>query len=262
MSVKFETYRFSYLRKGKPVFVPSERGEAIGRDLKAQVEASTEFEDIYYHLRDGGHVAALHAHRDHRYFARVDIERFFYGIGRNRIARDLHAIGIEKAGYLAKWSCVKNPYGQPGYALPYGFVQSPILATLVLMHSGAGAFLRGHPANVTASVYMDDIALSSDDLEALHAAYAGLRAALQDSNFTINENKAQGPDEAIVLFNCELSQRFASVLLARREEFFEKEHSAASVAAFTHYCAQVQKGNKKAVEPVKPKPQKGIFSVA
>ena len=39
MTVKFETYRYSYLRKGKPVFVPSERGEAIGRELKAKVEA-------------------------------------------------------------------------------------------------------------------------------------------------------------------------------------------------------------------------------
>lgn len=146
---------------------------------------------------------------------------------------------------------MKNPYEQPGYALPYGFVQSPILATLVLMHSGAGAFLRGLPDNVTASVYMDDIALSSDDLEAIQAAYAGLRQALQGSNFTINENKAQGPDEAIVLFNCELSQRFASVLSARREEFFEKERSAASVAAFARYCSQVEKGNKKAAEPVK-----------
>ena len=61
MTVKFETYRYSYLRKGKPVFVPSERGEAIGRELKAKVEAAINFEDIYYHLREGGHVAALHA---------------------------------------------------------------------------------------------------------------------------------------------------------------------------------------------------------
>lgn len=38
MPVKFETYRYSYLRKGKPVFVPSERCEAIGRELKAQVD--------------------------------------------------------------------------------------------------------------------------------------------------------------------------------------------------------------------------------
>jgi hypothetical protein len=46
-----------------------------------------------------------------------------------------------------------------------------------------------------------DTALSSDDLEALQIAYAGLRAALLDSNFAINENKSQGPDEAMELFN-------------------------------------------------------------
>ena len=231
----------------------SERGEAIGRELKAKVEAATDFEDIYYHLREGGHVAALHAHRDHRYFARADIERFFYGIGRNRVARDLYAIGIEKAGYLAKWSCVKNPFGQPRYALPYGFVQSPILATLVLMRSGVGAFLRGLPENVTASVYMDDIALSSDDAEALQAAYAGLRAALEESNFAINENKAHGPDEAIELFNCSLSQRFASVLQARRDEFFAKEdRSVASLTAFVRYCDKVEQGNAPLPDPPQP----------
>jgi len=250
MPVKFETYRYSYLRKGKPVFVPSERGEAIGRDLKAKVEAATEFEDIYFHLRQGGHVSALHAHRDHRFFARIDIKLFFYGIGRNRVARELHAIGIEKAGYLAKWSCVRNPYEQPSYALPYGFVQSPILATLVLMRSGVGAFLRALPAEVRASVYMDDIALSSDDLEGLQNAYTGLSEALQDSNFVINENKAHGPDETIELFNCELSQRFATVLQARRDDFYAKDRSPASLAAFARYCAQVEKGNKKALVPV------------
>lgn len=252
MSVQFKNYRYSYIRKGKPVFVPSERGEAMGRDLKCKVETAVHFEDIYYHLRPGGHVAALHAHRDQRYFARTDIEGFFYGIGRNRVARALHAVGIHKAGYLAKWSCVKNPFEGMRYALPYGFVQSPILATLVLMRSEVGNFLSALPNHVTASVYMDDIAISSNDLKALQAAYTALRVALRESNFAVNEKKAHGPDEAIELFNCKLTRHFASVLQARREEFNLKPRSEASRSAFDRYCQQVENGNQQPNAPPKP----------
>jgi hypothetical protein len=243
MPVRFETYSYYYLRKGKPVFVPSERGEKIGRELKAKVEAATGFDPFFYHLRDGGHVAALHAHRAHRFFARVDIDRFFYGIGRNRVARALGDIDIARAGNYAKWSCVRNPYGEPRYALPYGFVQSPILATLVLMRSGVGAFLRHLPASITASVYMDDISLSGDDRAELEAAFTSLLAALEDANFRLSEEKTCPPAEAITLFHCDLAHAHTAVRDDRRDEFYAEERSPASSAAFERYCDTVASGN-------------------
>lgn len=132
MVVRFENFEFSFKLKGKPVFKPSARGEAIGYDVKERVERAVAFDPFFYHLREGGHVAALHAHRNHPFFARIDIERFFYGISRNRVGRALADVGIPRAGFYARWSTVRNPYIDPRYALPYGFVQSPILATLVL----------------------------------------------------------------------------------------------------------------------------------
>jgi len=246
MTVPFETYQYSYRRKGKPVFVPSEPGERIGRALKSAVERAVTFDSFYYHLRAGGHVAALHAHRDHSYFARLDIERYFYSIARNRVARALHEAGVARAKTRAKWSCVRNPYGEPRYVLPYGFVQSPILATLVLMRSPVGTTLRALPEGVTPSVYMDDIALSSDDETLLASAYADVRRALADGNFAINETKARAPAEAIELFNCNLSQGFASVLEVRRDEFFAVERTPASLDAFARYCGSVEKGNHSA----------------
>lgn len=174
MTVKFETYRYSYLRKDKHIYVPSDRGKKIGYKLKELVEVSVDFDPFFYHLREGRHVVALHAHRRHRYFARVDISRFFYGIGRNQVARTLHEIGIPHAGTYAKWSCVKNPYGDPRYTLPYGFVQSPIMATLVLMRSAVGVFLRNLSETVTSSVYVDDISLSCDNKAEIDTAFAGL----------------------------------------------------------------------------------------
>src|SRR5690606_16172514 len=142
--------------------------------IKAKVEEAYTFDPFVYHFKRGGHVGALHAHRKRAIFCRVDIEKFFYGIGRNRVVRALRDIGIDRAHHYARWSTVKNPYAEPGYALPYGFAQSPILATLVLMTSSVGEYLRSLPDDLTKSVYMDDIALSGDSLEAVAVAFNGL----------------------------------------------------------------------------------------
>lgn len=119
MSIQFENYDYRRDRDGRPIFVPSALGERIGKDIKAQVENTYAFDDFIYHLRkNGGHVAALHAHRPHQFFARVDIRRFFYSIARNRVRRALAGIGIDRALHYAKWSCVKNPYGTPRIRCP------------------------------------------------------------------------------------------------------------------------------------------------
>lgn len=142
MPVRFENYSHSFEINGKPVFAPSELGRRIGNDIKDRIERACAFDGFYYHLRPGGHVGALHSHRQHQYFCKLDIENFFYSVARNRVARSLRAVSIPRATHYAKWSCVKNPYGTPSYSLPYGFVQSPILATLALAQSPIGDLLR------------------------------------------------------------------------------------------------------------------------
>ncbi|TPL52052.1 hypothetical protein FJ937_11865 [Mesorhizobium sp. B2-4-4] len=244
MPVRFENFEFSFLLKGKPAFKPSDLGRRIGQEIKGKVEAAVEFDDFYKHLSAGGHVGALHAHRPHKYFARVDIERFFYSIARNRVARAIQDSGIDRGEHYAKWSCVKNPYEDPSYALPYGFVQSPILATLVLMRSPAGTFLRNLPTDQFGrSVYMDDISLSSDNLAALRETYDELLSCLAMSNFTPNEAKTRAPSDAIDVFNCELRQGVSAVTEARQAEFFATDRSLASSAAFERYVQKVAHGN-------------------
>lgn len=243
MPVRFENYKYSYDRNGKPVFAPSDRGEKIGREVKALVEQATEFDPFFYHFRKGGHVSALHHHRELRFFARVDIERFFYSVARNRVARALYEIGVPRAGHYAKWSTVKNPYNEPRYALPYGFVQSPILATLVLMRSSVAGFLRQLPNSTMATVYVDDIALGSDDKAAIDAAFAGLLDALAEANFSVNANKTHPPADAITLFNCDLTHQRTVVTEERRTQFYLEERSGASSSAFERYCDNVAAGN-------------------
>lgn len=244
MSVKFENFSFSYLNDhGKRVFVPNEKGYTIGYHVKSLVERATAIEPFYFHLLDGGHVAALHVHRKNQYFARADLKNFFYSISRNRVARALHEIGVPKAGYYAKCSCVKNPYNVPSYSLPYGFVQSPILATLVLSQSVLGAFLQKIHDEITVSVYMDDIAISSPTLEPMKEAFNQLKIKIEEANFQINLEKTKNPLDFMQIFNCNLEINHVSVTQIRKKLFDEKIRSAESRASFDIYCKSVERGN-------------------
>jgi hypothetical protein len=246
MPVQFQNYEFSYLRSGKPIFAPSDLGKRIGEDIKNQVEAAYSFDDFVFHLRhSGGHVAALHAHRDHKYFARVDIARFFYSIARNRVQRALAEIGILRARHYAKWSCVKNPYLDPTYALPYGFIQSPILSSLVLMQSAVGNYLRSISTGgqISVSVYMDDISLSSDNNDVLVEAFEKLKQNLGEANFGLNIAKERTPSSAMDVFNCDISRGKVGVQQQRVDLFYSQERSPLSIAGFEDYCERVIDGN-------------------
>ena len=243
MPVRFENYSYSFLLNGKPVFSPSDRGRRIGQDVKHRVEDTYRFDDFYYHLRRGGHVAALHSHRTSTYFCKIDIENFFYSIARNRVVRALRSIEIPRATHYGKWSCVKNPYDDPSYALPYGFVQSPILATLVLAISEVGCTIHRFAENLTVSVYVDDISLSSNDLPLLQARYCELLQAVDDANFRVNADKCIAPRRDITVFNCILRNGETMVTPDRVEEFYRTPRSPESCAGFERYLSGVRRGN-------------------
>ena len=145
MTIDFENFRYSYWKNGKPIFVPNEFSINLGKKIKRKIEKSYSFDKFIFHFKEGSHVVALHQHRENNFFCRVDIEKFFYSIRRNRLKRILKSIGIPKPEHFAKWSTVKNPFDGGGYVLPYGFVQSPILSTLVLSESPVGFFLKELP---------------------------------------------------------------------------------------------------------------------
>jgi hypothetical protein len=244
MDIGLKNYDFSYLNaKDKPVFVPSKEGREAGYKIRSLVTERVEFDDIYYHLRSGGHVAALHAHKQNNLFSRIDLKNYFYSISRNRINRELRSIGIRHHERFSKWSTVKNPYTDPSYALPYGFVQSPLLATLAFQNSAIGRFLREVPPEVVVSVYLDDIGLSSCDENLLQRTHHATLVALEESKFIINTDKTAAPSDQMVLFNCDLTFENARVRAERVEEFFSVERSEASAAAFLAYCEAVAVGN-------------------
>ena len=231
------------MKNGKPIFVPSELGRKIGVELKSKIGNSVQFEPFYYHLRSGGHVAALHEHRNSKYFARLDIKRFFYSVTRNKVARTLQRENVDRPIHYAKWSTVKNPYLAAGYVLPYGFVQSPILASLVLKNSALGQALTQVSNSLAVSVFVDDISISGQDRKMISDAYQILESAMVESGFEPNADKARLPAEEIDVFNCDLRNNFTAVQDNRIADFDQIERSIQSQAAFQRYCEQVTSGN-------------------
>ena len=243
MPVHFKNYTYTIRLGGKPGFVPSERGRKIGEDIKDRVKRAYTFDDFYYHMRKGGHVAAIHAHRQNHFFCRLDIKNFFYSVTRNRVVKNLRKIKIPRSEDYGKWSCVRNPYTDTGYALPYGFVQSPILASLFLSMSPLGSMLREVDKHATVSVYVDDLLISANDLDALKNLYWDILGAFKHARLDANEDKCIKPCEALSVFNCSLKNEETLVSTKRREEFHDVHRTSASINGFKKYCDSVKCGN-------------------
>lgn len=244
MPVQFENYTHSFILNGKPVFAPNDLGRRIGEDIKSKVEEAYSFEPFYYHLAAGGHVAALHAHREMEFFCKADIENFFYTISRNRVVRALKEIGIARAKHYGKWSCVRSPFENPRYAIPYGFVQSPILASLTLATSTVGHFLRQVSDRITVAVYVDDITMSSNDPNELRECYSKLLKLMVEANLPPKLAKCLAPDSQIDVFKCHLENKKTEVLADRKADFYAAARSPNSIDAFERYCNNVSKGSK------------------
>jgi hypothetical protein len=244
MPVAIPNFDYSYLRKGKPVFVPTKMGRRIGHEIKGKVESAYAFDPIYFHLRRGGHVAAMHYHRDNQHFARIDISNFFYNISRRRVQSAMERVGMGNVRFYAQWSTVSNPYGNPKYVLPYGFVQSPILASLTIATSDVGSHLVGLPPNIKVAVYVDDISLSSNDPDALQRVFDATLAIVESDGFSINPNKLRPPSPVIDLFNCDLQHGKTTVTDERIQAFLSNHPSQNAQDAFATYCASVERGNQ------------------
>jgi hypothetical protein len=231
--------------RGKYIFVPTDECVRIGKRIIRFVERSANFPDYFYHFRPGGHVAALHNHLENRYFFRIDLKDFFYSISRNRVAKALRAVGYNRARCDAKSSSVRSPLNNGvRYALPIGFVQSPILASLVLLNSDVANVLReASMRRVCVSVYLDDLIGSGREMEAVSSFYDDLRVACERSNFLVNTAKLTPPSVGIVAFNCDLRLGNASVTADRIARFMNEPRSEVSIIAFDRYVMSVSRNN-------------------
>lgn len=225
-SSKFE------LKPGKWVFVPTEESKAIGSRIKKTIEDYWTPPDYYYHLRSGGHVEAVKSHLGHTIFLHVDIKDFFGCINRSRVTRHLKSwLSYDKAREMASASTVRHPRDEARFIVPYGFVQSQIVAAFCLERSRLGTYLHklSKVADVAVSVYVDDIIVSCNAADLADSFLAELNSAAESSGFKLNLEKQQGPGAAITAFNISVTNnlmlidedrltKFAGDLLASESE--------------------------------------------
>jgi hypothetical protein len=177
--------------------------------------------EYFYHLRAGGHVAALRVHLGNEWFGKIDLSRFFHNVGRNRISRCLKKLGFSfhEADEFAVASTVRINHRKRQFALPFGFVQSPLLASIALDSSALGnSFRELDREGITVAVYVDDFIISADSADAVAKSLSDLRRAANSSNFPINENKSQGPTTSVLSFNVELTPTEMRITNDRFEE--------------------------------------------
>lgn len=202
--------------------MPSEEGRALGLEVQTEVQKVWCAPDYYFHLKKGGHVAAIQHHLPSVSFVRLDLTNFFGSITATRITRSLRTLlGYARAREIALLSTVSLP-GSPGLrSLPYGFVQSPLLASLCLAESALGRQLHriSLDQHARVSVYVDDIIVSANDLDKVSAIKSKLEDAASRAGFQFNFVKTQGPAPEVNAFNIELSQDAMRVTQDRFMEF-------------------------------------------
>jgi hypothetical protein len=231
-----ENYSYKYQDDaGRLIFVPTNASREFGNKLIARILKRWQPPNICYHLLPGGHVAAARAHLPNGLFVRMDIRHFFDTITRTKVHRSLRGIGFkQRHAYDAalRSTVSKATSGSIApYSLPFGFVQSPMLATLALMSSALGGAIAAlHAAGVvTVSVYMDDIILSGRCVADLAAAKESLEAVATVAGFTFNSKKGSGPAPFVTVFNLDIQHnhmeltpdrfaRFTSDILTYRDK--------------------------------------------
>ncbi|TVQ85266.1 MAG: hypothetical protein EA357_00870 [Micavibrio sp.] len=203
------------------IFVPTDECRDKGKSFTDLVLKKWSPPCYFFHLQPGGHIAALEEHGQNSYFAKIDLRRFFDHISKNRIIRALKEIGIGyqyRAKEIAEWSVVVSKEDRNKRILPYGFVQSQMLASLCLDKSAIGSFLKnGISENTKVSCYVDDIIISSNDREELAADYGSLVSAVSKAKFSINEEKSHRPQDRSTAFNVNFGGAYMRIT---EERFF------------------------------------------
>lgn len=212
---------------GSWVFVPTEHSIELGKVIKLKLDKSWKKPRYYYHLSSGGHVKALKKHLNNHFFLHLDIKNFFGCINKTRVTRNLKSFfDYKKSRKMAIESTVLLPEStSKKYILPFGFVQSPIIASLCLYNSKLGQYLDLiERKGVSVSVYMDDIIISSNNEIMLMKLLLILEKASVESNFRLNPNKTEGPARKITSFNIELSH-LQLIINQERMDSFDKAYS-------------------------------------
>ena len=246
------------LPNGKAVHVPTVETRELGRKLQKWILRRWRPPRYFFHLRHGGHVAAVRLHLHDSWFLRCDLAECFAHVTRTKIHRCLKCIGFTHRDaweFACKSTVLKSPASKT-FSLPFGFPQSTILASLVIDKSALGTVLRDcWHSTVRMSVYVDDIIISSVAGETLEDAMQRISsAAIKFSDFKINTAKTtEGPVRTVDVFNIQLSYESMRITDERIAAFEAamRRNSLHSNNAIISYAKTVNKEQGMRLEYVK-----------
>lgn len=209
------------------VYVPSKASRILGQTIKKHITSNWKTPEYFYHLRSGGHIAAMNLHLNNQYFASIDLKQFFSSLSLSRVTRVLKKYWpYHEARQLAKSSVVKCPDDKSGQCtmLPFGFIQSPIIASLCLEQSHLGTVLNklNEMTCLDVSVYVDDIIISGNSIKQLEEQYSKLLEAVEKSALKSSESKNQVPSTKVSVFNILLRHNFLEIESYALAEFHHK----------------------------------------
>lgn len=248
-SSKFE------LKPGKWVFVPTADTAIEGKKIKKAIEKCWSPPSYYFHLKAGGHVEALRTHLAHDHFLRIDIQDFFGSISRTRVTRCLKdKLGYSIARGYANASTVPDPIVAKRIMIPFGFVQSQIIAAVCLAESALGIYLGKLSLNpaVALTVYVDDIIVSTSDDVLLEQVLKDIQVAAKKAKFVLNTDKQEGPAAVITAFNIVLAKGSMVVEAARIKKFedaFATATSESQRAGIKSYVTSVNAAQGLTISP-------------
>ena len=135
-------YKTCFLTKsGKCIYNPTDECREYGRKLVDDLRERWAVPKYIYNLKNKSHLDALKVHvvknrsQKTRWFSYFDISNFFGSVTKNKIVRALKPyFEYDLALEYASNSVVRNKAvtgGGPKYVLPFGFIQSTMLAALV-----------------------------------------------------------------------------------------------------------------------------------
>lgn len=240
---------------GHLVYVPTAYGLERGYDITRQVLARWRPPSHFFHFRRGGHVAACRYHRVNSVFARLDIQSFFDSVSRTKVHRALKRIRIpqEQAVEITGVSTVEHVSKRGTFALPFGFVQSMVLASVALDLSAVGKLLRtGYRYDVRVSVYVDDILLSAAQSDQLDEFIADLMQAGAASGYQFNAAKMSPSSDMAEAFNIVVSSGDMHVNALRMAEFEKvvRDGAQETAAAVIRYVRSVNRAQARFLEDV------------
>lgn len=242
------------IKPGRWVFVPTQETKVEGRKIKESIEDCWSPPPYYYHLRSGGHVEALRTHLGRSHFLNIDIQDFFGSINASRVTRCLKAyFSYAPARNMAKASTVYHPLQKGRTILPFGFVQSQIIAALCLEQSALGKQLSLLEKNkhLSLSVYVDDIIVSCDSADLSTEVLAALKASADKAKFTLNDKKEQGPAPSVTAFNIILgtsSMEIDEARLAQFAEVYSQSTNQSQRAGILAYVNSINSNQKAALQ--------------